>query len=46
MSRLLLLAAALAPFLLSLSGCGKYGPNTPPGPPDKIIYYRLQYPSQ
>jgi predicted small lipoprotein YifL len=46
MIRLLLLMAALAPAVLSLAGCGKYGPNSPPGPPDKEILYRLPYPSQ
>ena len=46
MIRLLLLAAALAPALLSLAACGKYGPNSLPGPPDKEIIYRLPYPAQ
>jgi predicted small lipoprotein YifL len=46
MIRLLLVAAVLAPALLSLSACGKVGPNTPPGPADQIIYPRLPYPSQ
>ncbi len=42
MIRLLLSLAVL----LSLAACGKYGPNSPPGPPDKEILYRLPYPSQ
>ncbi len=30
---------ALAPMLaLSLAACGKKGPPSPPGPPEKIIY--------
>jgi predicted small lipoprotein YifL len=41
MIRLLLLALVLA-----LAACGKVGPNTPPGPPDKVIYGNLQYPAQ
>jgi predicted small lipoprotein YifL len=46
MIRLLLVLAVLAPALLSLAACGKYGPNSPPGPADKEILYRLPYPSQ
>jgi predicted small lipoprotein YifL len=46
MTRLLLLAAILAPTLLSLAGCGKVGPNSLPGPPDQEILYRLPYPAQ
>jgi predicted small lipoprotein YifL len=46
MIRLLLLAAVLAPMLFSLAACGKYGPNSLPGPPDKEILYRLPYPAQ
>jgi len=41
MIRLLLLAAVLA-----LAGCGKVGPNTPPGPADKVITNQLLYPAQ
>ena len=46
MMRLLLLAALLAPALLSLAACGKVGPNSPPGPADQVITNRLQYPAQ
>ncbi len=46
MLRLLLFVAALAPMVLSLAACGKVGPNSPPGPPDKEILYRLPYPAQ
>jgi predicted small lipoprotein YifL len=46
MIRLLLIAAVLASGLLSLAACGKYGPNSPPGPGDKEILYRLPYPAQ
>ena len=46
MIRLLLLAAALAPVMLGLAACGKVGPNSMPGPPDKEILYRLPYPAQ
>ena len=42
----LLVAALLAPALLSLAACGKVGPNAPPGPADKVILYRLPYPAQ
>jgi predicted small lipoprotein YifL len=41
MIRLLLLALVLA-----LAACGKVGPNTPPGPPDKVIFDKLPYPAQ
>jgi predicted small lipoprotein YifL len=44
--RLLLLAVVLGPVLLSLAACGKVGPNSPPGPVDKEILYRLPYPAQ
>lgn len=46
MMRLLILAALLSVSMLGLSGCGKVGPNAPPGPSDKIIYPRLPYPAQ
>ena len=46
MTRLLLLAAVMASAVLSLAACGKVGPNSPPGPPDKEILYRLPYPAQ
>jgi predicted small lipoprotein YifL len=46
MIRLLLIATLLAPTLLSLSGCGKYGPNAPPGPADQVLINRLSYPAQ
>jgi predicted small lipoprotein YifL len=31
--------------LVALCACGKYGPNSQPGPPDKIIYPKI-YPTQ
>ena len=46
MIRLLVLAAIMASTALGLAACGKIGPNTPPGPADKVITSRLQYPSQ
>ncbi len=46
MIRLLIVAAMLAASTLALTACGKVGPNTPPGPSDKIIYPRLPYPAQ
>ena len=46
MIRLLVLAAVLVPAVLTLAACGKVGPNSPPGPPDKEILYRLSYPAQ
>ncbi len=46
MIRLVLLGAVLAFAVLSLAACGKYGPNALPGPPDKELIYKLQYPSQ
>jgi hypothetical protein len=32
-------------LLGALCACGKYGPNSQPGPPDKIIYPKI-YPTQ
>lgn len=46
MIRWLLLAGLLAPALLSLSACGKVGPNAPPGPAAQVTYPRLPYPAQ
>jgi predicted small lipoprotein YifL len=46
MIRLMVVVAVLTPVLLSLAACGKYGPNSMPGPPDKEILYRLPYPAQ
>jgi hypothetical protein len=46
MIRLLLLAVALAPALLSLSACGKVGSPTPPGPESQVIYPKLHYPAE
>ena len=36
----------LAGVLVALTACGKVGPNSPPGPADKVIISRLPYPSQ
>jgi predicted small lipoprotein YifL len=44
--RLVLLLAVLASAVLSLAACGKYGPNSLPGPPGKELIYQLKYPSQ
>jgi predicted small lipoprotein YifL len=35
----------LLALLLALAACGKYGPNHPPGPADKITYPKF-YPTQ
>lgn len=40
----LVTALALA-TLLGVAACGKKGPPTPPGPPDKVTYPKI-YPTQ
>ncbi len=39
------LAVVMIALSLGLVACGKKGPPSPPGPPDKIIYPKL-YPSE
>ena len=36
--------ALLVALVLALAACGKKGPQSPPGPPDQVIYPRI-YPT-